>query len=70
MRNSLQWLVTDITFAFDVRDRASLDWALQKHLARCETLFDAIAHGDEKHREWLKQAIADHFAGKPVQPVR
>lgn len=26
------------------------------------SLFDAIAHGDEKHRAWLKQAIADHFA--------
>lgn len=31
------------------------------------TLFDAIAHGDEKHRAWLKQAIQDHFAGKKVQ---
>jgi hypothetical protein len=31
-----------------------------------ETLFNAIAHGDEKHRAWLKQAIDDHFAGRPV----
>lgn len=34
------------------------------------TLFDAIAHGDEAHRAWLKQAIDDHFAGRPVQPMR
>lgn len=37
---------------------------------RWETLFDAIAHGDDEHRAWLKQAIEDHFAGRPVQPVR
>lgn len=34
---------------------------------REETLFGAIAHGDEKHRAWLKQAIQDHFAGRSVQ---
>lgn len=34
---------------------------------KIESLYDAIAHGDEKHRAWLKQAIEDHFAGKPVQ---
>lgn len=39
-----------------------------KQRARIATLFDAIAHGDEKHRAWLKQAIKDHFAGRPVQP--
>ena len=32
-----------------------------------ETLFDAIAHGDEAHRSWLQKAIADHFAGRPVE---
>lgn len=31
------------------------------------TLFDAISHGDETHRAWLKQAIDDHFAGRPVK---
>lgn len=34
---------------------------------RVGTLFAAIAHGDDKHRAWLKQAIEDHFAGRPVQ---
>ena len=29
-------------------------------------LFPAIAHGDDEHRRWLKQAIEDHFAGRPV----
>lgn len=33
--------------------------------SRSATLFDAIAHGDEQHCVWLKQAI-DHFAGRPV----
>lgn len=33
---------------------------------RVESLFEAIAHGDEKHRAWLKQAIEDHMAGRPV----
>jgi hypothetical protein len=32
-----------------------------------ETLFDAIAHGDQEHCDWLRQAIADHFAGRPVE---
>ncbi len=27
-----------------------------------ETLFDAIQHGDEEHRAWLKEAIDVHFA--------
>lgn len=35
--------------------------------AKVSSLFAAIAHGDEKHRAWLKQAIEDHFAGRPVQ---
>ena len=26
------------------------------------TLFDAIAHGDQGHRDWLKDAIDKHFA--------
>lgn len=34
---------------------------------RVETLFDAIAHGDTAHRQWLEKAIADHLAGRPVQ---
>lgn len=33
---------------------------------RAEGLFDAISHGDTVHRAWLKQAIEDHFAGRPV----
>lgn len=37
-----------------------------ERLERIDTLYDAIAHGDEAHRAWLKQAITDHFAGRPV----
>ena len=41
--------------------------ALEAAAARETILFDAIAHGDDEHRAWLKQAIEDHFAGRPVQ---
>lgn len=33
-------------------------------------LFDAIAHGDDTHREWLKEAISNWFSGLPVPPPR
>ncbi|BDD79809.1 hypothetical protein [Burkholderia phage FLC9] len=36
---------------------------------RVSTLFDAIKHGDEAHRAWLKEAIDAHFAGQAVPPV-
>lgn len=55
-----------MTFAFDTRDRAAFERALQQHLARIESLFPAIAHGSEAHRAWLKKAIDDHIAGRPV----
>lgn len=35
---------------------------------KIETLFDAIKHGDDDHRRWLKDAIEAHFAGRPVPP--
>ena len=38
-------------------------------LEKVPTLFDALAHGDEAHRAWLKTAITNHFAGVPVPPV-
>jgi hypothetical protein len=28
---------------------------------RVETLFEAIAHGDEKHRDWLNDKINEHI---------
>lgn len=33
-------------------------------------LYEAIKHGDETHREWLKEALLNWFAGKPVPPPR
>lgn len=33
---------------------------------KIDTLFDAIRHGDQKHREWLKEAIQCHFNGKEL----
>lgn len=35
-----------------------------------ETLFEAIKHGAEVHRAWLREAIDNHFSGKPVPPPR
>lgn len=35
-----------------------------------QSLFNAIAHGDEEHRAWLAEAIAAHFAGKRVPKPR
>jgi len=29
-------------------------------------LFDKTAHGEEGHRQWLKEAIENHFTGKPM----
>lgn len=36
--------------------------------AYCDTLFDAIKHGDAAHQAWLKEAIDSHLSGKPVPP--
>lgn len=33
--------------------------ALQRKI---NTLFEAVAHGDEEHRKWLKATIEAHFA--------
>lgn len=30
------------------------------------TLFDEIKHGDEKHQQWLKTAIDNHFNGMTI----
>lgn len=35
--------------------------------ARGASLFNAVRHGDAEHETWLQQAIADHFAGRPVE---
>ncbi|AXK44018.1 hypothetical protein [Erythrobacter aureus] len=39
-------------------------------LARVNTLYDSIAHGDEDHRGWLKEAINNHMAGEDVPTPR
>lgn len=39
---------------------------IEAKLLQIGTLYDAIKHGDEKHRSWLKQAIDNHFAGLPM----
>jgi hypothetical protein len=34
---------------------------------KVDTLYDAIAHGDEGHRAWLKEAIEKHFESAPQE---
>jgi len=55
-------------------DHTDLKEAAERLLAALEkvggpekALFDAIAHGSPEHRAWLKKAIDDHFAGRPVR---
>lgn len=36
--------------------------AQQVKQKRIDTLYDAIAHGDDQHRAWLKKKIEEHFA--------
>jgi hypothetical protein len=49
---------------------AQLSAELAKAKRLASTLFAAVAHGDDEHREWLQTAIDDHFAGKPTEPVK
>ena len=35
-----------------------------------DRLFRAIEHGDQEHREWLREALDCFFAGQPVPPPR
>ncbi|MBY8333158.1 hypothetical protein [Qipengyuania pacifica] len=37
---------------------------------RTESLWDAIKHGDDEHRAWLKEAINAHLAGEAVPETR
>lgn len=38
--------------------------------AEAMELFTAIAHGDQEHREWLREALRNFADGKPVPPPR
>lgn len=44
--------------------------ALRPAAGEGEALYDAIKHGDEVHRAWLREAISKFYAGKPVPPPR
>ena len=35
-----------------------------------QRLWEFLAHGDEDHRRWLRDAIEAFFEGKPRPPVR
>lgn len=53
-------LVTD----FDAEH--ALRIAAERKVSRIDTLFDAVAHGDEAHRAWLEEAIKAHMAELPM----
>lgn len=48
-----------------IRQRAALGQAAQKREDLADRLFAAIEHGDEGHRQWLKDKLAEFFAGEP-----
>lgn len=57
----------------DSRKRLAAALRKAKAAGRMEAsvgLFEAIAHGDDIHRGWLKEAIDNWFAGRPVPPPR
>jgi hypothetical protein len=68
--------------AEDLRRVIERHWALaernllsltEAHFALCRrvaALYDALKHGDDDHKAWLKEALAAHFAGMPVPPPR
>lgn len=67
-------ILNDPDIAPDIQDAAkalvairdeSTDAATSVDLV--STLFDAIKHGDTQHEKWLRQAIEDHFMGRPVE---
>lgn len=35
-----------------------------------DELYKALAHGDDEHKAWLKEAITAYFNGKPIPPPR
>jgi hypothetical protein len=42
--------------------------ARDKLTERWGSLYEAIAHGGEEHRAWLRQALADHLECRAVAP--
>lgn len=48
---------------------AELTFGQTEMRKRMKSLFAAIKHGDEKHQQWLKQAIDDHFIFAFEDPV-
>lgn len=61
-------LVTEVMNAYYMRSPEILQQMLMQHVCRVESLAQALAGGDDAHRAWLEKAIADHLAGRPVQP--
>lgn len=66
----IQYEADWIKYAFEVSPAAMPKSAeVTPAVDLVSTLFDAIKHGDEAHREWLQAAIKAHFAGEAVPEV-
>ena len=46
---------------FLIADYNQLKAAHKKITDRIVSLYPKLAHGDEKHKEWLRKTIEDHF---------
>jgi hypothetical protein len=57
--------------AYVVLKRASLATASSPSSETvAEQLYEALKHGDDIHRAWLREAIIAFFAGQPIPPPR
>lgn len=62
-----RWLcVVDSNHVYDYSDNGAEMTSkeqekIQQIQLKINTLYDKIAHGDEEHRKWLKEAINEHF---------
>jgi len=34
-----------------------------------QRLYDALKHGDQEHKDWLRSAILAYYEGSPIPPV-
>lgn len=63
---SLQEAINELTEALesdiDYRRSPEYDAMVLELVDAVDTLFDKIKHGDQKHQDWLDQAIKEHFA--------
>lgn len=67
---AVQQYISSLESLVDIQ-KHTIDKAIKKlkSLDKNE-LFKALAHGDDDHRDWLKEAIDNFYKGEPIKPVR